>query len=198
MQYQDDGIVPWAKQPLTLADLGRVRLVGYDSTLPLSNVVLRYVTTLYVASETLRAPLYEGDVLEAMLSQMRHWPSEDALLAHVHACLFELASKAYLYYHGIVLGTCAIEFDRVDAKSRGKPTAVADAGWPMPSGRRTSTASANAEVAAQAYGEQRSVSADTALPPTECRTKLQMASEDVQIIQVPMRRAPLPGAARRS
>jgi hypothetical protein len=59
-------------------------------------------------NELLRSPAYSGMFLERMLLPRRDWQSEGVLLAHVHSIFLEIASKAFLYFHVLCVGSVPV------------------------------------------------------------------------------------------
>ncbi|XP_077976951.1 guanine nucleotide exchange protein smcr8a-like [Glandiceps talaboti] len=108
-------VVPWHTLPLTLADLGKMKLVGLckgrsprsPNVLPSS--VRRYVTVLDYDKNTLCTPPYKGFYINTIVSRKKQFKTDQVFLAYIHSILLELASKAYLYYHSFCLNSTSIK-----------------------------------------------------------------------------------------
>ena len=61
--------------------------------------ILDYDQELYIG------PSYQGNFLESLLLPRREWRNEGVLLAHVHSVFMEIASKAFVYFHVMCIGS---------------------------------------------------------------------------------------------
>ncbi|XP_070568600.1 guanine nucleotide exchange protein smcr8a-like isoform X2 [Ptychodera flava] len=104
-------VVPWRTNPLSLADLGKIKLVGLckprsprsPNVLPSS--VRKYVSILDYDKSSLHSPPYKGNFINGIVSRKKQFKSDQVFIAYIHSILLELASKAYLYYHSFCLNS---------------------------------------------------------------------------------------------
>jgi len=89
---------PWCTTNITIVDLATYRLIGLSKKIRLSKIK-NNVSILDLDTQQLFTPPYGGKLLDPILHTAPRWPGEDTYLAYLNCQLYELAMKAWLYYH---------------------------------------------------------------------------------------------------
>ena len=86
-------------------ELSTLKLVGLSRAVAgrVPHAVLRQVGIMDLDAGTFSGIQYHGHYVSAMLDRQLHFPSDAALLAHMHDIYLQLACKAFLYYHDFCL-----------------------------------------------------------------------------------------------
>ncbi|XP_033123540.1 guanine nucleotide exchange protein SMCR8-like isoform X2 [Anneissia japonica] len=100
-------ITPWYTKPLTILDVGRMKLVGLAKVGSLHrvipNVVRNYVSIFDFEKQELYTPPYQGTYVHALVNKSRMLRSDVSFVAYIQTVFLEMASKAFLYYHSYCL-----------------------------------------------------------------------------------------------
>jgi len=98
-------IIPWQNtRPIKMADLAYNKLVGLSKQHSIPKSVERYVTILDYEMDNVWSVIYSGQFVEELFNYKKQWPDEETFLAHIHQQLFDLGTKACLYYHLFCIG----------------------------------------------------------------------------------------------
>lgn len=100
-------LTPWLTHPLHLTDLSTFKLVALgrpdkrtlEQLVPSS--VKKYVSILDWEKKTLWSPPYHGGILTDIYNKRKVYREEKAYIAYMHGVLFELAMKAFVYFHSV-------------------------------------------------------------------------------------------------
>jgi len=104
--FKHSSTVAWQTKPLKMSDLACSKLIGLSKQQMIPKAVEKYVSIFDYESETLTAPPYspEAKFIEDLLNPKKQWPDEDTYLAFVHFILYDLCTKACLFYHLCCVG----------------------------------------------------------------------------------------------
>ncbi|XP_071954839.1 guanine nucleotide exchange protein smcr8a-like [Antedon mediterranea] len=100
-------IIPWYTKPVTIADVGRIKLVGLAKEGSLHRVipgvVRNYVSIFDFDKQVMYTPPYKGNYLQTLVAQCRLLRSDVSFLAYIQSVFLEMSSKAFLFYHAYCL-----------------------------------------------------------------------------------------------
>lgn len=126
-------VIPWRDQStipngqtfaLDFNSISTCKLIGIDRSCFIPQNLIRKVTLWDWESEVIHCPSYEkGKIIESITNHKKQWPNEITYRSHIHYILYDLALKAFIYFHEFCVNDKEYNYEQF-VNETGRPSSL--------------------------------------------------------------------------